>query len=86
MYRSCIGALQWLVTIARPDLACATNTLAKASNRDPTKAMANACRKALRYVAGTLDYQISYSPETEVNFYKLIKDIEDHPDSCKLDK
>ena len=58
-YRSVVGALQWCVSVARPDLAQATNCLSRACARSPTRAMVNQARRVLRYMAGATELGIT---------------------------
>lgn len=80
-YRGCVGALQWLSSVARPDLAHATNVLARASSQPVTKAMANMCKLVLRYVIATKDLGIMYSPELEAEYQAKFESLVEHADN-----
>lgn len=67
--KSAVGALQWATTCARPDLAHAVNTLARAGSQKATKSIERCARNIFRYCSGTVDYCIGYSPEAEKEFY-----------------
>ncbi len=69
--RSMIGALQWVSTTCRPDIAAPVNTLAKYVGEKPTKAFARAVLKVWRYLDTTQDDGISYSPEGEERFNEI---------------
>ena len=69
-YKSAIGALQWATTCGRPDIAHSVNMLARAGANPCTTAMAKCVRIVFRYLVGTLEYAIEYSPEQEQAFYK----------------
>lgn len=85
-YRGLVGSLQWCVSVSRPDIAHATNTLSRACARKPTRAMASAGRKVLRYLAGTLNVGLEYSPDIESKFYSSLSQIADHPENNNMDK
>ena len=55
--------------------------LARATNREPTKAMANCARHVLKYLATTKDQGLIYSPETEKRFYDSLKRLEEHSEN-----
>lgn len=59
-YCSCIGALLYLSTKTRPDLAFSVNTLSKFSS-DPNEQHWCALKRVLRYVRGTCNFGIWYS-------------------------
>ncbi len=80
-YRECVGALQWLATTARPDVAHATNMLARASAMPVTNNMAKCCREVMRYLVATPDLGLEYSPELEEEFTRKYDEIEEHPDN-----
>ena len=74
-YRSAVGALQWAATCARPDIAHATNTLARACCNPCTTSMAKAARIVFKYLLGTQDYAIEYNPQREKDFYAEFEKI-----------
>ena len=61
-YRSLVGALQWLVTMTRPDLAYSVGKCGRWSN-NPTSEHLTAVKRITRYLAGTLDYGLCYGPK-----------------------
>jgi hypothetical protein len=83
-YKACVGALQWLSTVARPDLSHSTNMLARASANPVTNAMAKACRLVMRYVAGTKEVGLEYSPESEREFHEKFSKLAEHADNEKV--
>ena len=80
-FRAVVGALQWLCVTARPDLSSATNKLARATANNVNKNMEAAARRVLRYVAGTRNIGIEYSPEIEANFYKNLHALGEHSEN-----
>ena len=58
-YREAIGALMYLTNCSRPDIAFATNLLARFS-QDPTKRHWSGIKHLLRYLAGTMNYGLFY--------------------------
>ena len=85
-FRECVGALQWLATNCRPDLAHSTNMLARASCMPVTTSMAGCCRMVMRYLKATLDQAITYSPESEAEFEEKFSKLSEHADNAKVDK
>lgn len=83
-YRNVIGGLQWAVAVCRVDLCHITNQLARASARPVTRSMAKAARLVLRYVKGTTDYGIHYSPQNEERFTQMLREATEHPDNKDL--
>ena len=57
-----------MCTVCRPDLEHSTNVLARASANPVTNSMAKACRLVMRYIAGTKNVGLMYSPESEAEF------------------
>ncbi len=80
-FRAVVGALQWLCCSCRPDLAHATNMLARASSRPVTNSMAKCARLVLRYLSHTVDVGLTYSPEQETEFYDKFRGLCDHPEN-----
>jgi len=84
-YKAAVGALQWATTCARPDLAHSVNMLARAGANPVTKAMEKCARTVMRYIKGTIDASIGYSPQKEQRFQELCSQIADHVDNSKLE-
>jgi hypothetical protein len=83
-FRECVGALSWLATNVRPDIAHATNMLARASSLPVTKSMAKCCRIVMKYLIGTIDQSIEYSPKLEKDFEKRYLEVAKHADNAKV--
>lgn len=60
LYRSFVGTLQYLTT-TRPDLSFAVNVACQHMHQ-PTQAHFQALKRLLRYVKGTLNYALYYTP------------------------
>jgi histone deacetylase 1/2 len=58
-YRSMVGSLLFVANNTRPDICYATNYLARFMH-GPTEVHLNAAKHVLRYLAGTINYHISY--------------------------
>ncbi|MBQ28094.1 MAG: hypothetical protein CMH81_08185 [Nitrospiraceae bacterium] len=67
-FRNAVGALQWATTCARPDLAHSVNMLARAGSQKCTVAMQKCARLVFRYLLGTIEWSLNYSPESEEKF------------------
>ncbi|XP_042006029.1 secreted RxLR effector protein 161-like [Salvia splendens] len=67
IYRSIIGSLLYL-TASRPDIMYSTSLLSRFM-QDPSQVHYGAAKRILRYLQGTRDYGIWYTPES---FSKLI--------------
>ena len=67
-YRELVGALQWMCTIARPDVARPVNILAQHLSDKVTKGMEACARRVLRYLFGTRELGVSYAPIREKGF------------------
>jgi len=70
LYRKIVGSLLYL-TATRPDLMYATSLLSRFMN-GPTKIHMGAAKRVLRYVQGTLSYDIEYVRDqsaTLIGFY-----------------
>ncbi len=60
-YRSLVGALQWLVTMTRPDLAYAVSKCSRYTS-NPLPEHFNAAKRITKYLAGTLQLGLRYGP------------------------
>ncbi len=67
-YREIIGSLQWVATIARPDIARNVNLLSRFLGKPPTFARVSAAKTIIKYLLRTSLEGISYSPHTEEKF------------------
>ncbi|THH28130.1 hypothetical protein EUX98_g6049, partial [Antrodiella citrinella] len=63
-YINAVGALMYLATATRPDIANTVSTLARFSS-NPGMAHWNAVKHLMRYLQGTLDMKLTYSPNSE---------------------
>jgi hypothetical protein len=61
-YLAAVGALMYLATSTRPDIAYAVGYLAR-FNSNPGIAHWQAVKHLLRYLKGTIDYSITYAPD-----------------------
>jgi hypothetical protein len=64
-YRSLIGSLRYLMN-TRPDMAFAVGYLSRFME-DPRQEHMAAMKHLLRYVAGTIDYDLAYTSNAELN-------------------
>jgi len=60
-YQQIVGELQFASLVARPDISCGVGTLAR-FNVNPTSTHLAAAKRVLRYLKGTADLGIVYSP------------------------
>jgi hypothetical protein len=60
-YQQIVGELQFASLVARPDISCAVGTLSQ-FNIKPTSLHLAAAKRVLRYLKGTADWGIVYSP------------------------
>jgi len=61
-YLAAVGALMYLATSTRPDIAYTVGCLAR-FNLNPGMAHWHAVKHLLHYLKGTADYSISYAPD-----------------------
>ena len=73
--RSIVGALQWVVCVARPDLTVPVNVLAKYVAEPATKYFIKAAKKIFRFLATTDSLGITYSPENEQKFNAIYGEL-----------
>jgi len=85
-YKAAVGALQWLATTARPDIAHSTNMLARAGAQPVTQNMARCARLVFRYLQGTKEIGLEYSQEIEKDFKKVYGDLIEHEDNKAMPK
>ncbi|KAF5471700.1 hypothetical protein F2P56_008473 [Juglans regia] len=64
-YRSLVGALQYL-TITRPDITHAVNSVSQFMH-SPREQHFQAVKRILRYVKGTLHFELNISPSSNLN-------------------
>jgi hypothetical protein len=64
LYREMVGSIGYLSTYTRPDLAFAVSKLSQYLS-NPSIHHMQAAKHVLRYIKGTLDYGICYSPSSE---------------------
>lgn len=62
-FREIMGALLWLAINTRPDIMYAVNQLSKYNN-NPGPRHWYAMEQVLRYLKGTLDYGLRFTPES----------------------
>jgi hypothetical protein len=68
-YVSAVGALMWLMSLSRPDLAFIVGRLGQYS-ANPGRRQWEVLKKVLAYVKGTRDWQLTYGPQkTDVVVY-----------------
>ena len=72
--RSLIGALLYIQVCARPDIAFAVQRVA-CHVASPTDAAVNAAKRICRYLAGSRNRGVEYSPEKENSFRKTYTKI-----------
>ena len=82
-FKAAVGALQWLATTARPDIAHSTNMLARAGAQPVTKAMAACAKLIFRYLKGTREVGLQYSKKIEADFQQVYENLAQHEDNKK---
>eukprot|EP00972_Heterocapsa_arctica_P007874 1147587-Heterocapsa_arctica.AAC.1 len=65
MYHSAVGKLMWLIQ-ERPDLSYAIEEMSRAV-QSPCVRHWGAMKKALRYIAGTMDYALYYDIDVKAD-------------------
>jgi hypothetical protein len=70
-YRLAIGMLMYLATCTRPDLAYAVGQLSRFVAA-PSKQHVGCLKRVLRYLAGTIDYGITYQRKTHEAQRKIV--------------
>ena len=81
-YINAVGSLMYLATSTRPDIAYAVGVLCR-FNSNPGKAHWSAVQHLFRYLKGTLDYKLTYSPDPSGQLFTSYCDAShgDNPDS-----
>ena len=85
-FKAAVGALQWLATTARPDIAHSTNVLARSGANPVTKSMQKCARFIFRYLKGTREVGLHYSPQVEEEFDEVYGALTEHPDNQTMPK
>ena len=70
LYRSMTSSVLHLAVWTRPDIAWITNKLCQ-FNSDPSELHMSAAKHLLRYIQGTIDLSITYSPSGVNSLYGL---------------
>jgi hypothetical protein len=74
-YKAAVGALSWLATTARPDIAHSVNMLARAGAEPINTAMHKCCKLVFRYLKFSIDLGIEYSREKEAEFEEIYRRV-----------
>jgi hypothetical protein len=83
--RECVGSLLHIANMARADISFAVGRCAREVS-SPTLATCNALKRILKYLAGTPDLGIIYTPKIEKNFNDTYSHILKHAEVLKLGK
>ena len=67
-FREIIGSLQWVATIARPDVARNVNLLSRYLGKATTISRVEAAKRIIKYLLQTKGEGIIYTPENERKF------------------
>ena len=78
-YINAVGALMYLATATRPDIANAVSILARFSS-NPGLQHWQAIKHLMRYLKGTMDMKLTYSPNPTGDFLTVYSDA-DHAGS-----
>ena len=83
-YMRAVGKLLWLALATRPDLAYTVSQLAR-FNSCPGPQHWTAVKRAFRYIAGTLDYKLTYGPSPHPTHFLTYSDADyaGCPDTAK---
>lgn len=65
-YRQAVGALAYLMTGTRPDIAYAVSVVSRNLN-SPTKDDVQIVKRIMRYIKGTIDHGIKYTPDCDAD-------------------
>ena len=74
-YLQAVGALMYLSIATRPDIAYAVGVLAR-FNKDPGLLHWKAVKHLFRYLKGTLDHKLTYSPTTNPELFVTYSDAD----------
>jgi hypothetical protein len=74
-YLQAVGALMYLATATRPDIAYAVGVLAR-FNKDPGLLHWKAVKHLFRYLKGTLDYKLTYGPTQSPELFTTYSDAD----------
>ena len=85
-FKAAVGALQWLATTARPDIAHSTNMLARAGAQPVNKCMERCAKQVFRYLVGTKDIGLEYSKQMEIEFDETYEMLTHHEENAKHPK
>jgi hypothetical protein len=77
LYRSITSSIMHLAVWTRPDIAYIVNKLCQ-YNHNPSEIHAKSAKHLLRYIAGTLDYGITYSHGEGNTLYGMFMDYDDN--------
>ena len=83
-FKAAVGALQWLATTARPDIAHSTNMLARAGAQPVTTSMEMCAKLVFRYLIGTREIGLQYSPKMEEEFNKVYGELAELEDNKNM--
>ena len=70
--RQCVGALQFVASLARPDIAWSVQRAA-CNMHAPTSNLVASLKRIIQYLRGTKSFKLEYSPKNERNFQKVFK-------------
>lgn len=72
LYYQAVGCLNYLACTSRPDIAFATNLIARAMS-DPRQKNWTQVKRLFRYLKGTIDYSLNYSNDTtNIDYRKIV--------------
>ena len=74
-YINAVGALMYLATCTRPDIAYTVSQLAR-FNSNPGRAHWLAVKHLFRYLKGTLDLKLTYKPDSHSELFQVYSDAD----------
>jgi hypothetical protein len=83
LYRSITSSIMHLAVWTRPDISYIVNKLCQ-YNHNPSEIHSKSAKHLLRYIAGTLDYGITYSHKEGNALYGMFMDYNDYGQSTPL--